>query len=210
MEVDSIIPHDRYGPLNVWSGNRTNVYNPGGLYSRYNVDGTLRGEDDDSDDEADRRAADMAEWAAAGINDADRRAAEFVPRRSSRLDGLGAGFQSDNDCVGKTDPISLKQILTGFRLEADGRCYDLTTLLQLKPYNNNDGAGHVRRSPFTRAPFTPTDNARLLAASRGGKRGIISKKLRKTTKGKNFRKSKKAVKSKKAGKSKKMRIRLTR
>ena len=196
MEVDDIVPHDRYGPLNVWNGNRTNVYNPGGLYSRYNEDGTVRGDDHDSDDEADRRATEMAAWAAAGVNDADRRAAEFVARRSSRLDGLGAGFQSDNDCVGKTDPISLKQILTGFRLEADGRCYDLTTLLQLKPYNNNDGAGNVRRSPFTRAPFTPADNARILAASRGGKRSI-SKKIRKTTKRKNVRKSKKGGKSKK-------------
>jgi hypothetical protein len=38
------VSSDMYGPLNVWNMNRNSAYNPGGVYSYYNSDGTPRDE----------------------------------------------------------------------------------------------------------------------------------------------------------------------
>ena len=205
MEVEDVVPNDGYGPLNVYNPNRGARYNPGAPFSMYRTNGTLRdGPGSDADhaedqrltEEADRIDAQQEEDRAAWAAEAQGQVVAPTQLRSRRLAGTVPGFQSDNDCVNKTDPIFLRKIMAGFKLEADGRCYDLTTLLRIVPSDNGDGSGRVRRSPFTRAPFTPADNARILAASRGGKKGM-SKKPRKTAKRKNFRKSKKGGKSKK-------------
>jgi len=56
-------------------------------------------------------------------------------------------FEPDDMCVGLIDPITEKKIVNGFRLEADGRCYDATTISDIR----NDLA------PFNRKPFTAKD-----------------------------------------------------
>jgi hypothetical protein len=122
-------------------------------------------------------------------------------KRSGRLQGKTPGFAADNDCTGKSDPITNSDITVGMKLECDdNRCYDMTTIEQIKPSNSNDGHGVVRRSPFTRAPFTENDNAYLNAYLESKKAGGKKRKSRKSKKGK---KSRKGGKSKKSRKSKK-------
>jgi Leucine-rich repeat (LRR) protein len=107
-------------------------------------------------------------------------------------------FESDIDCEGEDDPVSLELIPKGrgFLLDADQKCYDANTIRQLMK----------NESPLTRAPFTEKDlqRKRSIPLFQGGKR---TKKLKKSRKTKKVRKSKKAKKSKKTKKVRKSRRR---
>jgi hypothetical protein len=168
---------DAYGPLNVYNSMRMSSRNPGQPMSMYSVNGDRRmyfGTDStelpDSDDEYESIARPAAGPAAEA-----RPAAAAGPRRSTRQQGLPAGFIAD-DCGGE-DPITLKRINVGFRLECEQyrRCYDANTVASLNP----------RKSPFTREDFTPKDNARIdayIQSKTGGKRGKNKKTKRKRSK----------------------------
>ena len=130
------IPHDNYGPLNVWNMNRTSNANPGGELSSYNENGT-------------RRTA--AEYEAQFPYQPPE------PERASRRQaGLDAGFVSDTRCEGKVDVISTEKIGVGlgFLLDCEKghqHCYSANTIAQFK---------HAR-SPMTNAEFTEKDHERL-------------------------------------------------
>ena len=104
-------------------------------------------------------------------------------------------FESDIDCEGEDDPVSLELIPKGrgFRLDADQKCYDANTIRQLMK----------NESPLTRAPFTEKDlqRKRSIPSFQGGR----TRKLRKSKKAKKTKKVQKSKKTKKVRKSKKSR-----
>jgi hypothetical protein len=108
-------------------------------------------------------------------------------------------FESDIDCEGEDDPVSLEPIPKGrgFLLDADQKCYDASTIRQLMK----------NESPLTRAPFTEKDlqRKRSIPSFQGGRRTRKLRKLKKAKKTKKVQKSKKAKKTKKVRKSKKSR-----
>ena len=111
----------------------------------------------------------------------------------------------DQDCVGQEDPVTMESIPEGkgFRLEAENRCYDASTLSEMKK----------RRvpliGPMTRNPFTPNDLMRidqyirdnLNTTSSGGKKRTTNKK-RKTRKTNRNKTRKPLKKNKKIRKNK--------
>jgi hypothetical protein len=114
-----------------------------------------------------------------------------------------------DDCGGQKDPI-IPGMTANFKLEADGRCYNVRTLIDIRRTDTGDGNGSVQRSPFTRKPFTAEDSRRLSLAAGAGfglggnkttRKSRKGKKSRKSRKGKNSRKSKKTVRR---GKSRKL------
>jgi len=88
-----------------------------------------------------------------------KRITRAPPRKSRRNKGSSAGFVSENICVGKIDPITKQKIRAGIKLECDKKCYDITTVAK---FTN-------RLSPFTRADFSQSDNAKVDAYIRGKK-----------------------------------------
>lgn len=132
-------------------------------------------------------------------------------RISRRVMGVEAPFVPD-DCGGQKDPI-IPGMTANFKLEADGRCYNVKTLIDIRRTDTGDGNGSVQRSPFTRKPFTAEDSRRLALAAgagfgRGGKKTTRkSRKGKKSSKGKKSRKSRNGKKPKKTvrrGKSRKL------
>ena len=207
--MENNIPNDGHGPLNEYNAGRTNQYNPGGIYSNYNHDGTERTEEQRHDPALlnQQQEVDDAFYAAVEEDRLENAAAVVLPdRRSARVEGLPPGFESDIGCVGRMDSIFFKKIGTGFLLECDGRCYDVNTVINIRPSNSNDEHGVVRRSPFTRVPFTERDNERvelyLQRLQRLHRLGGKKRKSRKSKKGKKSRKGGKSRKSKKRRKGK--------
>jgi hypothetical protein len=107
-------------------------------------------------------------------------------------------FESDIDCEGQEDPVSLDPIPKGrgFRLEADQKCYDANVIRQLKK----------NESPLTRASLTENDlqRKRSIPFFQGG-RSRKFRKYKKTKKSKNSGKARKSKKSKKTKKTRKTR-----
>lgn len=89
-------------------------------------------------------------------------------RKSRRNKGSPEGFVSENNCVGKIDPITKDKIQAGIKLECDKKCYDIKNVARFA----------TRKSPFTRAEFTTADNAKVDAYIRGKKGGRSESKRR--------------------------------
>lgn len=97
-------------------------------------------------------------------------------------------WTQDADCVGQDDPVSMDTIPegSGFRLEAENRCYDIETVAQM----NRLGMPSV--GPMTRKHFTPQDQTRIAQyviinptapsrePSQGGKKRKTKRTRRKT------------------------------
>lgn len=190
------IPSDAYGPLNVYSSGRNAQYNPGGRYSQFTSTGEpIREEYDPSSGDEDPM------WAQLGIPPPSHYLASRQPaapvsqglRKSSRLAGVEV-FNPDTICNGQQDNISFTRINSnGMKLDADGRCYNIKTLLDMYDRGN-------LTSPFTRQPFTERDVRRIesFRASyyKGGKKHKKSTKVKKSTKNMKHKKTKKNTKKK--------------
>jgi hypothetical protein len=144
-------------PYNIPSRRRPAELNPGGINSFYDIYGVY------AFDPSMRRIINpdgTLHNPAYEIEPAD----EVIPiqnnfRRVTRS-SQPQTFVPDHDCVSQTDPITEKKIVNGFRLEVDGRCYDATTISDIRD----------SKSPFTREPFTAKDISRrtLFNETRGG------------------------------------------
>lgn len=101
------------------------------------------------------------------------------------------------NCIG-TDPISMKKITTGFRLDADDRrvCYDISTIISI--VNSTFGI-NTPVSPFTRKPFSENDMRRIrgFIKSMSSTRPITRTMTRRENKGGKHVKSKKHHKKRK-------------
>lgn len=186
------IPTDNYGPLNVFSSYRDARFNPGGAHSQFNSEGQPREEEQEEYDPYE----DEDQWAQLGIPSPQSYLASMQSapglRRSSRLAGIEV-FNPDTICNGQQDNISFTRIdSNGMKLDADGRCYNIKTLLDM--YNRGN-----LTSPFTRQPFTERDVRRIesFKSSFGTSYNRGGKKYKKSTKSRKYRKSKKGNKNKK-------------
>jgi hypothetical protein len=173
-EEEEQIPHDRWGPLNVWNGNRNNINNPGGPLSLFNQDGTPRRGDEEEEEQIVMR--------------------EILPRRyATRSSGINIeGIELHGECEGKKCPITQSPI-TGYsiKLDADNKCYDATAISTW--YKNGNTT-----SPLTRQEFSDRDkqimNNWIELNQLGGRK---KRKPRKTRKTKKTRKTRKTRKSRK-------------
>jgi len=145
-------------PYNIPSSERDANLNPGGINSFYDIYGVYA-----YDPNMNRVInPDGTEYNPAyDIEAAD----EVVPNQSGRRVTRSSGkeiFEPDIYCVNKMDPITNERIVNGFLLEADGNCYDATTISNIRD----------DLSPFTRQPFTANDILRrnLFKTQGGSKR----------------------------------------
>jgi hypothetical protein len=155
---DTPVLDDNDIELNTPSRLRPNYLNPGGINSFYDIYGVyvfnqdmqrVINQDGTEYNPAYNVSAEAADEVLAPIQNV---------RRVTRSSGEQI-FVPDDDCVGKIDPITEKKIINGFRLELDGRCYDATTISNIRD----------DKSPFTRQPFTAKDiSRRTLFKTRGG------------------------------------------
>ena len=114
------VPSDRYGPLNRFAGPRNNYYNPGGIYSNYDINGNLIPDDE-----------------------------EPTARQSKRIQGLSAPNISLNECYGKTCPITQSKI-TGYGIKlSDGHCYNANSIKEWYNNNPNGKTMSPFRKPYT-------------------------------------------------------------
>lgn len=180
MEIDeNAVRIDRYGPLNVYNPQRANMYNPGGILSIYNEDGTPRTEEelDEVGDEFDRFQEDR-------LRHLLRRSPRLMNKRLPPEQQI-VPFATDIDCKG-IDPILLVPVKQGIRLEADNRCYNISSISTY--YLDNPDL-----TPF-RNEYTERDKQKIESylnlIRRGGKRYKSGRK-------KNNKKTQKKRKNKK-------------
>lgn len=167
--VDTPVLDENDIPYNIPSRERPDDLNPGGINSFYDIYGVYA-----YDANMNRVInPDGTEYNPAyDIEAAD----EVVPNQSGRrVITRSSGkeiFEPDIYCVNKMDPITNEKIVNGFLLEADGNCYDATTISNIRD----------DLSPFTRQPFTANDILRrnLFKTQGGSKRH--SKRLKRHSK----------------------------
>lgn len=172
--------HDRYGPLNQFNPNRSNLLNPGGLRSLYNADGTLRTDEDQEqvantyDTELTNRITEAAQIQPEPLPVAMPPVAPL--RRSNR--GTGAPtIQLESECFNKICPITQEPI-TGASIKLSGTCYSAPAILKWYFTNNKKEYTPLRNA------YTEEDKAKLQQLKQalnfqGGKRKHKTRRTRK-------------------------------
>lgn len=172
-----IHPEDEYGPLNVPSRLRDPEYNPGGVRSFYDIYGVYTHNENMNHvlnpDGTVYNSADEIEQA--------REVIPEIPIYSGPRRGRSSGIHPFEPSHGTGRcPISLKQIVVPFFLEADGFLYEADMIRLLRP--NSEG---IYTSPLSRRPFTADDLRRrnILVNAYAERKSPPKKESKKKSKG---------------------------